>query len=75
VSVRQNVLGLVCDTQQVAHLCRDWQLGDWERSDDAKAVHRKLSPNCPMVLGMQCGNVARAEKVALIHAGFHETAR
>lgn len=43
--------------------CNHNQLGDWERSDDTKAVHRKLSPNCPLVLGMQCGNVPRSEKV------------
>jgi hypothetical protein len=44
------------------------KLGDWERSDDAKAVHRKLSPNCPLVLGMQCGNVPRSEKVFRLFA-------
>mmetsp|Transcript_677 Transcript_677/g.1575 ORF Transcript_677/g.1575 Transcript_677/m.1575 type:complete len:427 (+) Transcript_677:120-1400(+) len=40
----------------------DLQLGDWERSDDAKAVHRKLSPNCPIVKGTSCGNVPLASK-------------
>ena len=56
-----------CPTAQdpdtvVCFFC-DLQLGDWERSDDAKAVHRKLSPNCPLVLGMQCGNVPRSQKL------------
>mmetsp|Transcript_26057 Transcript_26057/g.65798 ORF Transcript_26057/g.65798 Transcript_26057/m.65798 type:complete len:414 (+) Transcript_26057:67-1308(+) len=36
----------------------DVQLGDWERADDAKAVHRKLSPNCPLCIGIPCGNKA-----------------
>ena len=40
-----------------------WLEGDWERPDDAKAVHRKLSPNCPLVLGMECGNMPRSQKV------------
>jgi len=35
----------------------DLQLGDWERADDCKAVHRKLSPSCPLVVGIPCGNV------------------
>ena len=44
----------------------DLQLGDWERSDDCKAVHRKLSPNCPHVLGLSCGNIARSQKAGSI---------
>mmetsp|Transcript_46717 Transcript_46717/g.95542 ORF Transcript_46717/g.95542 Transcript_46717/m.95542 type:complete len:422 (+) Transcript_46717:63-1328(+) len=40
----------------ICYFC-DLQLGDWERADDCKAVHRKLSPNCPLVLGIPCNNV------------------
>lgn len=40
----------------ICYFC-DLQLGDWERADDSKAVHRKLSPNCPLVLGIPCNNV------------------
>jgi hypothetical protein len=42
----------------ICYFC-DLQLGDWERADDCKAVHRKLSPNCPLVLGVPCGNQPR----------------
>mmetsp|Transcript_25308 Transcript_25308/g.83655 ORF Transcript_25308/g.83655 Transcript_25308/m.83655 type:complete len:434 (+) Transcript_25308:126-1427(+) len=57
-----------CPTPQdpdtvVCFFC-DLQLGDWERSDDAKAVHRKLSPNCPMVLGLPCGNVQKVNNAS-----------
>jgi len=55
--------GGMCDVCARARYASLAQLGDWERPDDAKAVHRKLSPNCPLVLGMQCGNIPRSEKV------------
>mmetsp|Transcript_11675 Transcript_11675/g.18315 ORF Transcript_11675/g.18315 Transcript_11675/m.18315 type:complete len:317 (+) Transcript_11675:129-1079(+) len=59
-----------CPTAQdpdtvICYFC-DLQLGDWERADDCKAVHRKLSPNCPLVLGLPCGNHPRTTKAGAI---------
>lgn len=33
------------------------EVGYWERGDCPYSNHRSLSPNCPLVLGRNCGNI------------------